>query len=101
LFIVGREKAKLGYFWRHAYVFARSGPSAGCLVNAETGKPVLVDEERLTTADFRQTKLAEQIETRGDKGCRTLHSALWQADPQKLHRMAPVEFVVFLSHQSV
>lgn len=33
LFIVGREKAKLGYFWRHAYAVARSGPNAGCLVN--------------------------------------------------------------------
>jgi superfamily II DNA or RNA helicase len=93
LFIVGREKAKLGYFWRHAYLFARSGPNAGCLVNAETGKPVLLDGERLTSADFRQTKLTEQIETRGDKVCRTLHSALWQADPQKIHRMAPVEFI--------
>ena len=26
LFIVGRERAKLGYFWRHAYVVPRSGP---------------------------------------------------------------------------
>jgi len=35
----GREKAKLGYFWRHSYVFARSGPNAGCLINPETGSP--------------------------------------------------------------
>jgi hypothetical protein len=27
LFIVGRERAKLGYFWRHAYRVPRSGPS--------------------------------------------------------------------------
>jgi superfamily II DNA or RNA helicase len=26
LFIVGRERAKLGYFWRHAYQLPRSGP---------------------------------------------------------------------------
>jgi superfamily II DNA or RNA helicase len=93
LFIVGREKAKLGYFWRHAYVFARSGPNAGCLVNPETGKPVIVDEQRLTSADFRMVKLSEDIEARGEKPCRTLHSALWQADLTKIHRMAPVEFI--------
>ena len=93
LFIVGREKAKLGYFWRHAYVFARSGPNAGCLVNPETGRPVIVDEQRLTSADFRMVKLAETVETRGDKPCRTLHSPLWQADVAKIHRMAPVEFI--------
>lgn len=94
LFIVGRERAKLGYFWRHAYMFARSGPNAGCLINAETGQPVVVDDQRLTAADFRHLKLAEKIETRGgDKPCREFHSALWQADPQKIHRMAPVEFI--------
>jgi superfamily II DNA or RNA helicase len=93
LFIVGRERAKLGYFWRHAYAFARSGPNAGCLVNAETGKPVIIDDERLTVADFKQVKLAQTVEARGDKSCRTLHSPLWQADPEKIHRMAPVEFI--------
>jgi hypothetical protein len=77
LFIVGREKAKLGYFWRHAYIFARSGRNAGCLVNPESGRPVIVDEQRLTSADFRMVKLSEDIETRGEKPCRTLHSALW------------------------
>jgi hypothetical protein len=30
LFIVGRERAKLGYFWRHAYRVPRSGPYIGC-----------------------------------------------------------------------
>src|ERR1700756_159476 len=30
LFIVGRERAKLGYFWRHAYRIPRSGPYLGC-----------------------------------------------------------------------
>jgi hypothetical protein len=47
LFIVGRERAKLGYFWRHAYQIPRSGSYLGCVVNAETGKPVIVDESRL------------------------------------------------------
>jgi superfamily II DNA or RNA helicase len=93
LFIVGRERAKLSYFWRPAYVFARSGPNAGCLINAETGKPVIVDDQRLTATDFSQVKIAETIESRGDKPCKALHSPLWQADPQKIHRMAPVEFI--------
>jgi superfamily II DNA or RNA helicase len=93
LFIVGRERAKLGYFWRHAYGFARSGPNAGCLINAETGKPVIVDDERLTLADFKQVKLSETIESRSDKPCHTFHSPLWQADPEKIHRTAPVEFI--------
>jgi hypothetical protein len=93
LFVVGREKAKLGYFWRPAYVFARSGPNSGCLINAETGKPVILDEERLTSQDFASVKRAETIEMRGDKSCKHLHSALWQADRNKIHRMAPVEFI--------
>ena len=44
LFIVGRERAKLGYFWRHAYRVPRSGPYMGCVVNSDTGKPVIVDD---------------------------------------------------------
>ena len=56
LFIVGREKAKLGYFWRHAYRVPRSGPYLGCVVNSDTGKPVFVDDRRLTLAEFEKVK---------------------------------------------
>jgi hypothetical protein len=35
LFIVGRERTKLGYFWRHAYRVPHSGPYVGCVVNSE------------------------------------------------------------------
>lgn len=45
LFIVGRERAKLGYFWRHAYRIPRSGPYLGSIVNSDTGKPVVIDEK--------------------------------------------------------
>ena len=38
LFIVGRERAKLGYFWRHAYRVPHSGPYFGCVVNSDTGQ---------------------------------------------------------------
>jgi superfamily II DNA or RNA helicase len=93
LFIVGRERAKLGYFWRHAYRVPCSGPYLGCVVNSETGKPVFVDETRLTAAEFEKAKIAEIIETREGKSCRQVHSPLWQADADKIRRMAPVEFV--------
>jgi len=93
LFIVGRERAKLGYFWRHAYVVPRSGRYRGCVVNADTGQPVIVDENRLTVADFEKVKISETVEARADRACRHLHSAMWQADPDKIRRMAPVEFI--------
>ena len=93
LFIVGRERAKLGYFWRHAYLVPRSGPNLGCVVNADTGKPVVVDDGRLTRADFQKVKIAETIEARDDKLCRPLYSPMWQADPDRIRRMAPIEFI--------
>ncbi len=93
LFIVGRERAKLGYFWRHAYRVPRSGPYVGCVVNSDTGKPVSVDASRLTASEFEKVKIAETIETRGEKSCRPLHSPLWQADSDKIRRMAPIEFI--------
>ena len=93
LFIVGRERAKLGYFWRHAYRIPRSGPYVGCVVNSDTGKPVIVDDSRLTAGEFEKVKIAETIETRGEKSCRPLHSPLWQADADKIRRMAPIEFI--------
>ncbi|HJT71554.1 MAG TPA: helicase-related protein [Terriglobales bacterium] len=93
LFIVGRERAKLGYFWRHAYGVPRSGPYLGCVVNSDTGRPVIVDESRLTVAEFEKLKISETVESRGDKPCRPIHSALWQADSEKIRRMAPIEFI--------
>jgi superfamily II DNA or RNA helicase len=93
LLIVGRERAKLGYFWRHAHRVPRSGPYLGCVVNCDTGKPVFMNEGRLMVADFAKVKISETIETRGDKSCRPFHSPLWQADAEKIRRMAPVEFI--------
>lgn len=93
LFIVGRERAKLGYFWRHAYRVARSGPYLGCVVNPDTGEPVFVDDCRLTVAEFERVKISETIEGREGKSCRRFHSPLWQADAEKIRRMAPIEFI--------
>jgi len=56
---VGRERAKLGYFWRHAYRVPRSGPYLGCVVNSDTGMPVFVDDRRLTIPELEKVKIAE------------------------------------------
>ena len=93
LVIVGRERAKLGYFWRHAYRVPQSGPYSGCLVNSDTGEPVIADKGRLTCADFDKFKISEVIDSRSGKPCRPLHSPLWQADRDKIRRMAPIEFI--------
>jgi len=65
----------------------------GCVVNSDTGNPVIVNDSRLTLAEFEKVKISETIECRGDKSCRPLHSPLWQADSDKIRRMAPIEFI--------
>jgi hypothetical protein len=35
IFVVSRERAKLGYFWRHAYGMSQSGPYNGSIVNPD------------------------------------------------------------------
>ena len=40
IFVISRERAKLGYFWRHA-TDAQRGPFHGSVVNPDTGKPML------------------------------------------------------------
>jgi hypothetical protein len=47
----------------------------------------------MTASDFRKAKISEVIEERDGKPCRTLYSPLWQADPSKIKRMAPIEFM--------
>src|SRR6185312_6411589 len=72
---------------------ARSGRFLGCAVNSETGKPVMMERGRLTGADFESARISETVEMCGDKPRRPVHSALWQADRDKLQRMAPIEFI--------
>jgi hypothetical protein len=43
LFIVGRDRGKLSYFWRHAYEIAQCGRYQGSVVNPESGMPVYID----------------------------------------------------------
>ena len=93
LFVVGRERAKLGYYWRHAYNVAGSGPFTGCVVNPETGAPVIVNEERLLASDFKDTKMSEVVEERSGQPCNKQFVALWQADRNKIQREAPIDFI--------
>lgn len=99
LFIVGRDRGKLSYFWRHAYIQAACGRYQGSVVNPDTGCPVYLGEDgqRLLSVDFKKAKLSEILGgPNGDesrKSRRPLYSALWQADAKKIRRFAPVDFI--------
>ena len=107
LFIVGRDRGKLSYFWRHAHGLARCGRYQGSVVNPDTGSPIYFGEdgERLLSVDFKKAKLSEILGARnGDesaKSRRALYSALWQADEKKnpafrsrgFHRSLYAEFL--------
>ena len=45
LFIVGRDRGKLSYFWRHAYGLAQCGRYQGSVVNPDTGCPIYLGED--------------------------------------------------------
>jgi hypothetical protein len=92
LFIAGRDRGKLSYFWRHAYEIARCGRYQGSVVNPESGIPVYTDgedENRLLADDFKKAKLSEVLN--GTR--RPSYSALWQADGNKIRRYAPIDFI--------
>ncbi|MCI0719068.1 MAG: hypothetical protein L0338_08845, partial [Acidobacteria bacterium] len=99
LFIVGRDRGKLSYFWRHAYAIAQCGRYQGSVINTDTGCPIYLGEdgERLLSIDFKKAKLSELLGSpNGDetkKVRRALYSALWQADGTKVRRFAPVDFI--------
>ena len=97
VFVVGRDRAKLGYFWRHAYQVVRCGRYQGSVVNPDSGAPVYLGEEgeRLLAMDFKKAKLSEMLgQGEGTNHARRpLYSALWQADGRKTRRFAPVDFI--------
>jgi Helicase conserved C-terminal domain len=99
LFVVGRDRGKLSYFWRHAYGLARCGRYQGSVINPDSGCPVYLGEdgERLLRADFKKAKLSEILGSPNDdesrKSRRALYSGLWQADGAKTRRFAPVDFI--------
>jgi hypothetical protein len=97
VFVVGRDRAKLGYFWRHAYQVARCGRYQGSVVNPDSGSPVYLgsEGERLLAMDFKKVKLSEMLgQGEGaNHARRQLYSALWQADGKKIRRFAPIDFI--------
>lgn len=93
VFVVSRERAKLGYFWRHSYASPRSGPFLGNVVSPDTGRPVILGEDQIRRTDFKKTKIAETVLPESGKSRRPFFSPLWQADNEKIHRMAPMEFI--------
>ena len=84
IFVLSREVAKLGYFWRHVYGAPRCGPFNGAIVNPDTGRPILTQDDQLRRADFRKAKHSELVlpdeQTNPAKARRAMFSALWQAD---------------------
>jgi hypothetical protein len=97
VFVVGRDRAKLGYFWRHAYQVARCGRFQGSVINPDSGSPVYLgsEGERLLAMDFKKVKLSEMLgQGEGTNHARrSLYSALWQADGKKIRRFAPIDFI--------
>jgi superfamily II DNA or RNA helicase len=90
-FIVGRDKGKLGWFWRHSFNVARCGPYCGAVVNPDSGLPVVIDEDhRLLRSDFERKERFSEIL---NSARHPLYSPLWQADETKIRRCAPIEFI--------
>lgn len=94
-FIVGREKGKLGYFWKHVYQRASKANKTHCggVVNVDTNAPVakstngwLIDE------DFDERRKHFEIVERDRSGTK-MYSPMWSADRSKIQRMAPMEYI--------
>jgi hypothetical protein len=92
-FITGKDKGKLGYYWEHVFLKAKSGPNLGGVINPDTGAAILDSErQKLTHLDFiDKIKLFESLTL--PQGGTTRYSALWQADRERIQRMAPIEYI--------
>jgi hypothetical protein len=53
-FIVGRDRAKLSFFWKHCYAVAKSGPCLGTVINPDTGAPLIVNDERVLATNLKR-----------------------------------------------
>jgi hypothetical protein len=91
-FIVSRETGKLSYHWKHAYTVAKSGRETGIATNPDTGGAIpRAEGGYLSRVDFADKKIFEHF-SRGKEGTAGF-SAMWQADRQKIQRMAPLEYI--------
>jgi len=92
-FITGKDKGKLSYFWDHVYLKAKSGPNLGGILNPDSGEAILDSEmQKLTALDFRDKQKVAEILVSPRNGT-TRFSALWQADRNRIQRMAPIEYI--------
>jgi hypothetical protein len=98
--VIGRDRAKLGFFWRHAYQIARSGRYQGSLVNPDSGVSCLSLEVKMRDASVghglqerRSSANCWAAEKVANHARRPLYSPLWQADGTKTRRFAPIEFI--------
>jgi len=91
-FIMSKEKGKLGYYWKNSFNIAESGPNNGSVLGPDSGLPVETSSGgNLTRLDFDKVKHDETF-IRPNKGT-AVFSPLWQADKNKLQRMAPLDYM--------
>jgi hypothetical protein len=94
IFVLSKEKGKLGYFWKEAFEVKNSGSKSniGAVVNPDTGAPIeLSSGGYLTRLNLVTNKKFSEIVKRKDGSQQ--FSPLWQADRKKIQRMAPLEFM--------
>jgi hypothetical protein len=71
---------------------AECGPDKGAVVNPDTGTTIASpDGGFLTRLDFAALKHSENVSRPNDGTA--VFSALWQADRNKIQRMAPLEYI--------
>jgi hypothetical protein len=91
-FIVSRETGKLSYHRKHAYTVAESGREKGAVTNPDTGCAIPRPEGGyLSRVDFAEKKIFEHF-THGKDGTAG-YSAMWQADREKIQRVAPLQYI--------
>jgi len=89
----GQGQRELGYYWEHVYIKAKSGPNLGGIVQSDTGAAILDSErQKLTHLDFVDKIKLFELLTLPQRGTMR-YSALWQADRERIQRMAPIEFI--------
>ena len=98
LFVVGRDRAKLSFFWRPVFQVPASGQYSGMPVNPDTGIPVSCGEGFLLEPDFqKKLRHSERIVAYNldgeEKARRILYSPLWEADGRRIRRYAPIDFI--------
>ena len=96
-FIVGREKGKLGYFWKHVYKEASAANHMkehwGSVINIDSMLPVpKTTNGILTQDDFDDKRKHQQVLDR-DRNGTSIFSPMWSADRSKIVRMAPLDFM--------